>query len=567
MIDQDVEGRPGKPSDAPPQRHSRLHADPLEKLRHLGHKADPAGSPARRGAHRASKNTHRRWPRRTLIVVNIAAVLALIIAGSSYGYVEWRLGQLKRIKVDGLLKVGHTDQSKPLPGSNVAPFTLLVIGSDSRNLGSGSSSQFGARGQVGGQRSDSIILVRVAPSTRSIALLSIPRDTLVAVPGYGTTRINSAFNSGTPSLLVQVLGQDFGIEVNHVLEFNFDTFQQIAGAVGGVEQYFPAPAKDNNSLLSIPRAGCYNLSGAAALAFARSREYQYYLNGRWNYQYYPESDLARIQRQQAFTRDLVKKARKVAPTNLFELNSIIASITKNLTLDSTFSNSLIFKLAQDFRSSNVSTIPSYTFPTVNSTAQPGALDPQFQPGKQVIQQWLSVGVPAPPKPPSSAQSAPSATTTTLVAPSTVNIEVLNGSGVGGQAGRAGEDLTAAGYKVAVSGDAPNFGLATTEIEYAPDALPAAQQLSHQIIGGATLLEDQSLTPTPFNLAVVTGTSYAGISAGSEKSSSSAATTTTTIESAPYAGTSTVNPASSSIYEGVYVPPGLVPGQTPQTCGE
>ena len=540
--------------------------DALEGLRRFQRRAEPE-EPDSRGRHRRSRRVKRRWPRRTLIGANILSVILILTAGGAYGYVQWRFGQIKRIPVGGLVRQGHSSQSQK-DGSSIAPFTMLVIGSDTRNLGSGSSAQFGSDTTVGGQRSDSIILIRVVPRTRSLALLSIPRDTLVPIPGYGTTRINAAFNSGTPSLLVTVLAQDFGIQVNHVVEFNFDTFQQVADAVGGVEQWFPAPAKDNFSLLNVP-AGCVNLTGAQALGFVRSREYQYYLHGEWNYQFFPESDLARIQRQQAFTRDLVRKAKKTfGPTNILELNSLIGSVTRNITLDSSFSNSLLLSLAQDYRSADLSTIPSYTFPAVNSTVQPGALDPQMAAGKTVIQNWLNVGQTPTAPAQTGSTSSTSSPPTTVVAPSSVAIEVLNGSGVGGQASSAGQEMSSVGYHVTVSGDAPNFGLATTEIEYAPDALTAAQQLQSQLNGASQLVEDTALTPTPYNLEVITGQNFAGVKgAASVPTTGTAPRTTTTVAGPAYAGTQSVNPSSSSVFNGVYVPPGLVPGQTPQTCGE
>ncbi len=534
-----------------------------KELRHPDRKpAGPtgqAGASPRRG--RGSRRLRgRRWPRRTLIAVNVVTLLAIIGVGGAYGYAQWRLGQIKHVAVKNLVKPGHSAQSQN-DGSSIPPFTMLVIGSDSRNLGAGGSAAFGSDTSVEGQRSDSIILVRVVPKTKSLAILSIPRDTIEPIPGYGTTRINTAFNTGSPSLLVTVLDQDFGIEVNHVAIFNFDTFRAVADAVGGVEQYFPAPAKDSFSLLSIPAAGCYNLTGDQALAFVRSREYQYYLNGQWNYQLFPESDLARIQRQQSFFKDLVKKAKQVAPTNPFTLNSVISGVTKNLTLDSTFSNSLLLSLAEDFRSADLTTIPSYTYPTVNSTEVPGALDPDTQQGQAVIQQWLNVGQPAP----SATSPTPSHAPVITVNPASVSVEVVNGSGVGGQAAQAGQDLTSLGYKATVSGDAPNFGLPTTEIEYAPDSLAGAKQLQSQLSGSSTLVLDNSLTPTTYNLELVTGQNYHGVIGSSPPPA--AQVTTTSVGSPAYSGAATVNPDSSSVYKGAYIPPGLQPGQIPQTCGE
>lgn len=498
-----------------------------------------------------------------LIAANVMVAVILLGAASAYGYVQWRLGQIKRINVGHLSAQGSSSQSRG-PAANMAPFTVLVIGSDTRNLGSGASAKFGNTQSVQGQRSDSIILVRVVPQARKLALFSIPRDTLVDVPGYGRTRINAAFNSGTPTLLVQVLQQDFGIQVNHVAEFNFDTFRQIADAIGGVYVWFPTPAKDTFSNLGVP-AGCVLLKGNTALAFARSREYQYYLNGAWHYQLYPESDLGRIQRQQAFAKLAAKKALQVAPTNPVTLNNVIAGITKNLTLDKSFSNSLIFELAQDFHHASLNNVPSYTYPTVNSTSVPGALDPQVAQGKQMIQEWLSIGTPPPAKQSSTTASSPP---TTTINPSSVSVEVTNGSGVTGQAGKAAGQLHAVGYNATVNA-AGNFGHTGNVIDYAPDAQASAKQLQAQLVGGATLKEDSALTPTPYNLELITGKDYNGIKAGvsptSAASSNTSAPTTVAPASPAYDGTTTVDPASSSYYKGQYVPPGRVPGQIPQSC--
>jgi LCP family protein required for cell wall assembly len=397
--------------------------------------------------------------------------------------------------------------------------------------------------------------MRVNPKYGAIGLLSIPRDTLVNVPGYGpNTRVNTAFNSGNPNLLIQVLKQDFNIEVNHYAEFNFDSFRQVADAIGGVEQYFPAPARDLYSNLVVTHAGCVNLTGDQALAFVRSREYQYYLNGSWHYQQTPESDLARIQRQQSFVRDAVHKAKKVAPTDPVALNGIIGGVTKNLTVDNSFSDSTLLKLAERYRTADLSNVPSWTYPTVNSQEVSGALDTAPGQDAQVVQQWLNVGNPPPP--------APKPTTsppTTTVNPASVSIEVQNGTGNSGQAVTAVGDLQQAGYTAStssVSGGNRNTG---NVIDYAPDSLAAAKQLQSQLKGGASLQEDSSLTPSPYNLRLITGQNYNGLASGNSG--------TAPPSNAPNAAPAPVSPDSSSFYNGVYVPPGLSPGQVPQTCGE
>jgi LCP family protein required for cell wall assembly len=525
----------------------------------------------------APRRPIRRWPRRLLIATNILVALALIGAASAFAYVQFQLTQIKRVSISGLAQQGSTapdSQSKSTKAS-VAPFTMLVIGSDTRSLGSGSSPAFGSAALDPGQRSDSIILARFIPATRQLALFSIPRDTLVAIPGYGRTRINVAFNNG-PALLIQVLSQDFGIQVNHVAQFNFATFEDIANAIGGVYQWFPGPAKDAYSDLVVPHGGCVLLTGSQALAFARSREYQYSTDGgqTYHYQLFPESDLGRIQRQQDFVKLAAAKIKSVAPTNPLALNALITSLTKDVTLDSAFSDSLILSLAKDYRSANLSNIPSFTYPTVNSVSVPGALDPETALGTQEIQQWLAGGTTTPAPSTTTTTTAPRATTsttpTTTVKPASVSVEVVNGSGVTGQAGQASTDLSDLGYNTRISPLA-DFGHARSVIDYAPDSLAAAKQLQAELKGGATLTESAALTPTIYNLELITGQDFTGVTGSASTGGGTTTTvpaTTTTIapETSPaYVGTTNVEPDSSSYYKGRYIPPGREPGQIPATC--
>jgi len=479
----------------------------------------------------------RRWPRRTLIAVNVMVAVALIGVGAAYGYVNWRFGQVHRVSVPAI-----TSQ----PGGG-RPFTLLVVGSDSRAALSNTpgNAQFGG-GSVSGQRSDTIILVRVVPKTRQLMMLSIPRDLWGPIPGQSDNRINSSFNNG-PNLLVQTIQSDLGIPVNHYVEINFDTFQDIADSVGGVKFYFPTPAKDAYSLLNIPAAGCYNLSGAQALAFVRSRHYEYYQDGQWQYE--AESDLARIQRQQAFIKKMITKA-KTEFTNPFAINGVIGGITKNLTVDKGFSSSFMLSLAVDFHSMSVSGIPNVTLPTYSWTTSGGdeVLGLQEPEAAQTIAAFNAFGTSTtkPAAAPKKATSTHDTLPPVTVAPKSVSVEVVNGTGATGQAAKMTQVLAGLGYQATTNTLSPGNGHTTTIVEYAPDSLVAAQQVAAQITGGATLVVDGPLTPTPYNLEVITGSSFGGAATGT------AATTPTT--------STTVPGTNSAVYE--------LPGSTgppPATC--
>jgi LCP family protein required for cell wall assembly len=526
------------------------------------------GGPARRGAGNGSEAgglidlarlSRRRWPRRLLIGVNAVVLCALLLAALVFGYVEWRFSQVKRMAVSGLVPAGTNAQSPP--GGN-PPMTVLLVGSDTRNLGSGGNAAFGNDQQVTGQRSDTIVLARVVPATSSVALLSIPRDLLVNVPGLGTTRINAAFDSG-PNLLVQTIEQDFGIDINHFAVVNFDTFIHVADAVGGVYVYFPTPARDLFSGLTVTHPGCVLLKGAQALAFVRSREYQYLENGTWQYQLVPESDLARIQRQQAFIKLALKKAEHVALSNPFALNRVLAGLTSSITVDSHFSVPAMINMALALRHANATGIPNWTFPTVNSVSVPGALDPVPGLDQQVVDEFLSYGMP---KQKATAQAG--RTSAPALTAQSVSVEVLNGSGQSGQAAEAASSLRKDGFKVTSTGNAGSFGYSSSVVEYGAGGQAAAQLLAAKVGGGTTLREDPALSGD--HVVLITGQAFSVRAALRSPHGAVAVLTSATSlgglapETTP---ASQVQPDASSYYHGEYVPPGLQPGQVPEICPE
>ena len=101
-----------------------------------------------------------------------------------------------------------------------------MLGSDARTEG------LAEPGSGGPSRSDSIMLLRIGGGAN--ASLSIPRDTVVDIPGHGTDKINAAYAFGGPALATQTVKEFLGIEVNHVVEVSFENFPQLIDALGGV---------------------------------------------------------------------------------------------------------------------------------------------------------------------------------------------------------------------------------------------------------------------------------------------------------------------------------------------
>ena len=160
---------------------------------------------------------------------------------------------------------------------------FLVVGSDSREeLSDEEQSDLGT-GSVEGQRTDTIMLVHVPTSGRP-ALISVPRDSVVDIPGRDPGRINAAFAFGGAPLLVETLEANTGVAIDDYVQIGFGGFAQIVDALGGVEMCLDEPVADEKAHIDLP-AGCQQLDGTQALGYARARSFD------------PRSDLGRVERQ------------------------------------------------------------------------------------------------------------------------------------------------------------------------------------------------------------------------------------------------------------------------------
>ena len=180
----------------------------------------------------------------------------------------------------------------PLTGKN----TILVLGSDKRTEG------LAEPGSGGPSRADSIMLLRIGGGAN--ASLSIPRDTVVEIPGQGTNKINAAYALGGPALATQTVKEYLGIEINHVVEVSFENFPQLIDALGGVTYEGPAVlskingGRENGGTTLRLKKGKTELNGKQALALARTRK---------NLRDPSENDLTRARRQQQLVQAMKDK--------------------------------------------------------------------------------------------------------------------------------------------------------------------------------------------------------------------------------------------------------------------
>ena len=460
--------------------------------------------------------SRRRWPRRALIGANVFLAVCLIGAAATYGYIRYRFGQIDRpsFGCEVLRNCGDDD-----PG---AAMNVLLVGSDSRANLSPKDREFGTERQVGGQRSDTILVLRADPRQRKAAIMSIPRDLAVPIAGSGSdqpNRINTAFERG-PEGLIATIRQSLGIEIDHYAQVDFNGFRGVVDAVGGVTVYFPSPARDKLSGLDVRTAGCVQLDGDEALSYVRSREYQYYESGRWRVD--PTGDIGRIQRQQDFIRRVIRKASR-AGRNPITLNSLVETAVRNVTLDRSFSEGDLLRLSKRFRSLEPEAVEMLSLPTVDAHVGDAAVLRLKQPeARQLIDHFLG-------RKDRDADSGRRAETVPDIPPSRVRVRVLNGSGVDGQASEAAKELADAGFNLAGTGDADGFRYTEPVIRYGRGQEDKAKLLRAYMTGPARVEKDDTIQGV--DLVLTTGTDI-----GEIRPPSTTASTSTTAPTRPGATT-------------------------------
>jgi LCP family protein required for cell wall assembly len=510
-----------------------------------GHEEDRARSRADlqgdlRKARKKEQRRKHRWRRRTLYTVSFIVVLAAVGAGGLYFYADYRFDQIKKVHAKHLIRTAPISQQKP--------FTMLLVGSDSRAFvdNSTQANAFGSGSEEGGQRSDVTMAVRIDPAAKTVTVLSIPRDLWVDIPGdvtdiSGMNRINAAFNSG-PDLLVQTIEQDLGIPINHYASVDFPGFSGMVNALGGVTMDFPTAVKDQYSGLDVTTTGCQVVSGTTALELVRSR-HLYYKNSEGEWEYDGQSDFSRIQRQDAFFRAVLAKLNATGLDPL-TINAFLGAAVTNLTIDDTLTKSDLFNLAEDFKGLSSSHLITETLPTTSFVTDGGAdVLQEAQPYAQnMINAFNAIGSTPPTTTTTTvAKGKGGKATTTTTAPTEahglVNVDVMNASTVNGIAHTTAFALGAQGFHVDQIGNAatPLSADGASEILYGPSGAEAAHTLASVLDGPVTLVPDPSLTGETVSLLI----------AGSQLSvtgSSAGGTTTTTAPTGPTTTTTTTIPA-------------------------
>jgi polyisoprenyl-teichoic acid--peptidoglycan teichoic acid transferase len=266
--------------------------------------------------------TRKKWSRGRKIAIAAAVLLLLIVVWGVASYLSLRSG----VKDANKRLPAGTDEALTHQNSLIlsTPTDILLLGSDHANLPGHE-----------GQRSDSIMLIRMDPSRHKVVYLSIPRDLRVPIKGVGDTKINAAMQAGGAPLAVKTIAAYTGLEINHVIVVDFSQFKDAIDALGGITVNVPERILSNK--FDCPKKtdaqcarwkgwrfakGPQHMNGRRALIYSRIRENK--LNPS-------DSDFTRAEHQQDVLRAMLRKLTSVS--TLVRLPFIGARLVRPLATD------------------------------------------------------------------------------------------------------------------------------------------------------------------------------------------------------------------------------------------
>ena len=432
---------------------------------------------------------------------SVAAVLSvLVLAGAGWGWYLVRVADASASRIDAIPATGNSD----VTGSDhaEAEMNLLLVGMDSRDgLTAEQQAEFSTGDPDGVLNTDSMMLVHVPADGSGASFVSLPRDTYVSIPGYGDSRLNSAYARGYNAtegtdeekdgagaqLLVQTVSQFTGLQIDHYAEVDLLGFLNLSDIVGGVEVNLCAATSDPFSGANFP-AGVQTITGADALKFVRQR------HGL------PQGDLDRIVRQQVYLAGLLRNVLSTdVLLSLGKQKAIVEQVGSSITFDRELD---ILDLAAQLQGVQPGSITFQTVPGLTGARIDGA-DVLQPPSEDEVRAFFASLSAASPEAPSSSGAPTGAAPD--IQPGDVTVSVLNGSGVTGAAATAATTLTEAGFVAASGGNATSTG--TTTVRHHSGDEAAAALVAAQVPGAAVTVDDSVPAGT---VQLVIGSDYNGI---------------------------------------------------------
>lgn len=178
--------------------------------------------------------------------------------------------------IAGIIFIGYN-----LTKLSVNPFGFGSLTADSNGRTNILILGIGDPGHAGEDLSDSMMLLSIDKPGKQVAMISIPRDLQVSIPGYGISKINAANSVGGHALAEQTVSSTLNIPINYYITIDFSGLEQLVNAVGGIDVTVTQPLVDPEYPCSNNQAeacgldlqpGNYHMNGAQALEYTRCRK-------------------------------------------------------------------------------------------------------------------------------------------------------------------------------------------------------------------------------------------------------------------------------------------------------
>jgi LCP family protein required for cell wall assembly len=437
------------------QKSSRDHTTPMTTAR-------------RRHAKSGRGDLRRGFVQGTSILAALLAIAVLVTSG--WAWWTWRGFKQDIRRVDAI--GGVSQPKKDIDGKDQ---NILIVGNDDRQTATDAElAQLGTTRDGGSLNTDTMMVLHVPADGRKATVISIPRDSYVAIPGHGMNKINSAYPAGVSSgngstsagarLAVETVSNLTGLTIDHFVQVDLLGFYRISNAIGGVPVNLCAPAKEANSGINLP-AGVSVIKGTQALAFVRQRYG------------FPDGlgDLDRIRRQQYFLSAAFRKLSSAGVLlNPFKLQNLLKAVSQSLYMDQSLDPLKLAEQMQSLTAGNLSfsTIPTDGFADVAGVGSTVTVNPTEV--KTKVRQLVAA----------TASTPHSTSTAPAVAPSSVTVDVLNGTGEDGVAARNASAPQQAGFKIGVVDSAPSPSTKTV-VEYPSGMQSQAAAVAGHVPGAAT----------------------------------------------------------------------------------
>lgn len=290
--------------------------------------------------------------KRTALVVVlsiVAVILAVAVAGGIYA-----------LNLAGKFDGGTAKIADPFPEEANRPAkstsgaqNILLLGSDTR--GSIADQELD---DIKGQRSDSMMLVHIPGDKSGVYVTSFMRDSWVEIPGRGFAKINAALAYGGPALSVATVEKLTGVRVDHVAIIDFQGFEDLTDALGGVTINNPNAFTATHGGKHF-KQGEITLNGKDALSFVRERYA------------FKDGDFQRARNQQIYMKGVMSKLlSKETLTNPGRLMETVGAISPFLTVDSGFNSGYVAGMAPGMAGVRNDDITFFTVPTLGTGTSP-----------------------------------------------------------------------------------------------------------------------------------------------------------------------------------------------------